>query len=53
MEKKPFTITIKGEKAFVYQSAHTGLFYTILPDGRHAPVDYHLIKTQTSSMQRL
>ena len=53
MAKKPFTATISGEKIPVYQNAYTGFFYTILPDGRHTPVDYHLIRTQTTSMQRL
>lgn len=53
MAKGPFTATIKSEKASVYQNAHTGLFYTILPDGKHTPVDYQLIRTQTTSMQRL
>lgn len=53
MAKEPFTATIKGKKTSVYQNTHTGLFYTVLPDGRHTPVDYHLIKTQATSMQRL
>lgn len=53
MAKEPFTATIKSEKVSVYQNAHTGLFYIILPDGNHTPIDYQLIRTQTSSMQRL
>lgn len=53
MATKPFTATIKGKEITVRQNAYTGLFYTILPDGRRTPVDYHLIKTQTTSMQRL
>ena len=53
MAKEPFTATIKGEKVSVYQNANTGLFYTILPDGRRSPVDYLLIRPQTTSMQRL
>lgn len=53
MAKEPFTATIKGEKVSVYQNANTGLFYTILPDGRRAPVDYLLVRPQTTSMQRL
>lgn len=53
MAKEPFTATIKGDKISVYQNAYTGLFYTILPDGRRTPVDYHFIRTQTTSPQRL
>lgn len=53
MVKEPFTATIKSEKVSVYQNTHTGLFYTISPDGKHTPIDYHLIRTQTTSMQRL
>lgn len=53
MAKEPFTATIKSEKVSVYQNVYTGLFYTILPDGKHTPVDYRLIKAQTTSAQRL
>lgn len=53
MTTKPFTATIKGQEITVYQNAYTGFFYTIMPDGKHAPVGYSLIKTQTTSMQRL
>lgn len=53
MATKSFTATIKGKEITVFQNSCTGLFYTILDDGRHTPVDYHLIKTQATSMQRL
>lgn len=53
MATKPFTVTIKGKPITVHQNAYTGLFYTILPNGRHIPVDYYAIRTQTTSMQRL
>lgn len=53
MAKEPFTATIKNEKVSVYQNAYTGLFYTILSDEKHTPIDYQLIRTQTTSMQRL
>lgn len=53
MANEPFAVTIKGEKVTVRQNANTGLFYAITADGRHTPVDYHLISTQTTSMQRL
>lgn len=53
MATKPFTATIKGRELTVYQNAHTGLFYTIRRDGTHTPVDYLLIRTWTTSMQRL
>jgi DNA-binding XRE family transcriptional regulator len=53
MATKPFTATIRGEKATVHQNAYTGLFYTILNGGRHAPVSYRLIRTQTTANQRL
>ena len=53
MEKKTFTVHIGDEEVTVCQSPHTGLFYAISRDGRHAPVDYTLIRTQTTSMQRL
>lgn len=53
MAAKPFTAIIEGKEITVRQNAHTGLFHTILPDGRHTPVDYQLIRTQTTSMQRL
>lgn len=53
MAKEPFTVTIKSKKIPVYQNAYTGLFYTITDNGRHTPVDYFLIRTWTTSMQRL
>lgn len=53
MTAKPFTAIIGNEEVEAYQNTYTGLFYTILPDGRHTPIDYTLIKTQTTSMQRL
>lgn len=53
MATKPFEVTIGGKKITVCQNAYTGLFYTILDDGKHAPVDYRLIRTQTTSRQRL
>ena len=53
MTTKPFTATIKGRTLTVHQNAYTGLFYAIRPDGRHTPIGYSLIRTQTTSMQRL
>lgn len=53
MATKPFTATIKGETIEVIQNAYTGLFYTIKSDGKHTPVSYALIRTQTTSNQRL
>ena len=53
MTPNPFTATIGDEEVTVYQNAYTGLFYNIAADGRHTPVDYVLIRTQTTSMQRL
>lgn len=53
METKPFTATIRGKKTTVVQNAHTGLFYAVTADGRHTPVDYSLIRTRTTSLQRL
>lgn len=53
MATKPFTATIRGEKVTIHQNPYTGLFYAIRHDGRHTPVDYHLIRTQTTSQQRL
>lgn len=53
METKPFTATIRGKKTTVVQNAHTGLFYAVTADGRNTPVDYRLIRAQTTSMQRL
>lgn len=53
MTTKPFTATIKGKEITVCQNAYTGLFYTIRRDGTHMPVDYSLIRTQTTSIQRL
>ena len=53
MTTKPFTVTIRGKKITVCQNPYTGLFYHIRPDGKHTPVDYILIRTQTTSIQRL
>lgn len=53
MATKPFTVTVKGRELTVRQNAYTGLFYAIRRDGSHAPVDYSLIRTQTTGMQRL
>lgn len=53
MATKPFTATIKGEEVTVYQNAYTGFFYTIVKGGKHTPVSYRLIRTQTTSQQRL
>lgn len=53
MATKPFTVAIRGEKVTVYQNAYTGLFYTIRHNGRHTPVDYRIIRTQTTAIQRL
>lgn len=53
MATKTFTATIKGENVTVAQNAYTGLFYAIKSDGRHTPVNYRLIKAQTTSQQRL
>lgn len=53
MTNPPFTATINGEKTLIHQNPHTGLFHTVSRDGRHTPVDYNLIRTQTTGMQRL
>lgn len=53
MVTKPFTAIIRGEKSPVYQNVNTGLFFTTRLDGSHIPVDYRLIRTQTTSLQRL
>lgn len=53
MATGPFTVIIRGKEVTVYQNAHTGLFYSITNDGRHTPVSYVLIRTQTTSMHRL
>lgn len=53
MATKPFTVIIKGGKVTIHQNAYTGLFYTIKRNGSHTPVDYSLIRTQTTSLQRL
>lgn len=53
MTTKPFAAIIKGRELTVRQNAYTGLFYAIKPDGSHTPISYSLIKTQTTSMQRL
>lgn len=53
MATKPFTATIRGKKVIVYQNAYTGFFFAVRSDGKHTPVGYSLIRTQTTSMQRL
>lgn len=53
MTTKPFTVTIQGKEVLVYQSTNTGLFYSIKKDGSHTPIAYYLVRTQTTSMQRL
>lgn len=53
MTNEPFTATINGKETPIYQNPNTGLFHAILPNGRHAPVDYPPIKTQTTSRQQL
>ena len=53
MATNPSTVTIKGKETLICQNHNTGLFYTILDDGGHAPVSYRLIREQVPSMQRL
>lgn len=53
MATKPFTAIIKGENVTVFQNPYTGFFYAIKNDGRHTPVSYRFIRTQTTSQQRL
>lgn len=53
MASNPFTASINGEEVTLRQSPQTGLFYIIRNNGKHTPVDYSLIRTQTTSMQRL
>lgn len=53
MATEPFAAIIKGENVTVTQNPYTGLFYAIKSDGRHTPVDYRFIRTQTTSRQRL
>lgn len=53
MATKPFTVIIRGEKVTVVQNPYTGLFHAIKSDGKHTPVSYLLIRTQTTSQQRL
>lgn len=53
MAKNPFIVTINGKETLVCQNANTGLFYAIRNDGGHVPVNYHLIREQVTSMQRL
>lgn len=48
-----FTITIGDEELTIHQNVYTGLFYGITADGEHTPVDYDLIKTRTTSQERL
>lgn len=53
MTSDSFIASIKGKRITVYQNTYTGLFYTIKNDGKHTPVDYNLIRTQTTGVQRL
>lgn len=53
MGKTLFTITIGHEELTIHQNVHTGLFYGITADGERTPVDYALIKTRTTSQERL
>lgn len=53
MTTKPFTAIINGKKSTICQNTYTGLFYAIEDNGSHTPVSYRLIRTQTTSMQRL
>lgn len=53
MASNPFTASINGKEVLLRQNPQTGLFYAIQNNGKHTPVDYYLIKDQTSSMQRL
>lgn len=54
MATKPITVTIGDKKFFVHQNPRTGLFYTFNgDDGRRIPVDYRIIRTQTTCIQRL
>lgn len=53
MATNPFIVTIKNEETLACQNTYTGLFYAIKNDGKHTPIDYQLIRTQTTSMQRL
>lgn len=53
METNHFNATIENKEITVHQNPSTGLFYTILRNGRHTPVDYRLIRTQTTAIQRL
>lgn len=53
MATDSFIASIKGKRTTVHQNAYTGLFYTIENNGRHTPVDYDLIRTQTTCEQRL
>lgn len=53
MATEPFIAIIDHKEIAVYQNANTGLFYIILSDGSHTPVDYDLIRIRTTSRQRL
>lgn len=53
MATQQFIASINGKKILMHQNAYTGLFYTIQNNGKHTPVDYRLIRTQTTSQQRL
>lgn len=53
MASNPFTVAIEGKETLIRQNPYTGLFYAIRRDGSHTPVDYRIISTQTTSMQRL
>lgn len=53
MASNSSTVSINGKEITIRQNAQTGLFYTIQNNGKHTPVDYSLIKDQTTGMQRL
>lgn len=53
MEKALFITTIRNEELNIHQNSHTGLFYGITADGKRTPVDYVLVKTRTTSQERL
>lgn len=47
-----FDVTINGESFSIHQNAVTGLFYTTWKH-EHIPVDYDLIKDETTIGQRI
>lgn len=53
MTTKPIMADIEGRKLYVHQNPRTGLFYAVPGDGRRIPVDYGLIRDQTTCIQRL